>query len=166
MKIRFLRTSSLIVSFIFVLLLLGGCDATPWSGGSLEQSERPEMTVYFSNSCTCCKRYIQYLRDHGFSVEERLRTNRGLQSVKSKHGIRQSEQSCHTGVIGDYVVEGHVPVQAIDQLLKEEPEVAGITVPGMPRHSPGMGPRNGEPLAIYSVSSDQSESTLFAEVTY
>jgi hypothetical protein len=145
------------------MALLVGCNVNPWASS---EKEGPEMTVYYSNSCTCCKRYVQYLREHGFSVEQRLRTNRGLQGVKNKHGIGSSMQSCHTAVVGDYVVEGHVPVEAIERLLEEAPNVKGISVPGMPRHSPGMGPPAGELLSVYSFGNDDYRGSLFTEVSY
>ncbi|TAN55335.1 MAG: hypothetical protein EPN20_20380 [Magnetospirillum sp.] len=37
-----------------------------------------------------------------------------------------------------YVVEGHVPVEAIDKLLTQRPSFIGIASPGMPSGSPGM----------------------------
>ncbi|MCR6632338.1 MAG: DUF411 domain-containing protein [Magnetospirillum sp.] len=50
-----------------------------------------------------------------------------------------SLRSCHTARIGGYVIEGHVPVQAIAKVLAERPRgVEGIAVPGMPPGAPGM----------------------------
>ena len=43
-----------------------------------------------------------------------------------------------TSPVNGYVVEGHVPAEAIKRLLRERPAVAGIAVPGMPMGSPGM----------------------------
>ena len=59
-------------------------------------------------------------------------------SVKQRYGVPDQMQSCHTARIGGYTVEGHIPVSAIQRLLKERPKVAGIAVPGMPLGSPGM----------------------------
>lgn len=158
------RRGWLITGFAVVLVaLLVGCSGNPFSSGT---EDRPNMTVYFSDQCSCCKRYVQYLRDHGFSVEKRVRTNRALRSVKMDHGVSRSMSSCHTAVMGDYVVEGHVPVEALDQLMEEQPDIRGVSVPDMPRHSPGMGPPNGEPLAVYSMGSDPTGESLFTEVTY
>ena len=47
-------------------------------------------------------------------------------------------QSCHTAVVEGYVIEGHVPADLIDRLLRERPSVVGLAVPGMPVGSPGM----------------------------
>lgn len=51
-------------------------------------------------------------------------------------------------MIDGYVLEGHVPPQAIDKLLDERPKIHGIAVPGMPAGSVGMG---YDPRASYDV---------------
>jgi len=58
--------------------------------------------------------------------------------IKRSYGIPPALASCHTAVVGDYLVEGHVPAEDIVQLLKQKPVIKGITVPGMPIGSPGM----------------------------
>lgn len=47
-------------------------------------------------------------------------------------------------------IEGNVLREAIALLLENEPAVLGITAPGMPQYSPGMGPRSDDPLTIYA----------------
>ncbi|HKY98588.1 MAG TPA: DUF411 domain-containing protein [Gemmatimonadaceae bacterium] len=61
-----------------------------------------------------------------------------LSAVKMKYGVSDNLRSCHTGVIGDYVIEGHVPADLIVKMLEEKPRIAGLAVPGMPMGSPGM----------------------------
>jgi hypothetical protein len=61
-----------------------------------------------------------------------------LQPIKTRHGVPAALQSCHTALVGGYVVEGHVPADLVDRLLQERPKVTGIAVPGMPVGSPGM----------------------------
>jgi hypothetical protein len=61
-----------------------------------------------------------------------------LAPVKRKLGVPPSLQSCHTAVVEGYVIEGHVPADLIDRLLRERPSVVGLAVPGMPVGSPGM----------------------------
>ena len=61
-----------------------------------------------------------------------------LAPVKRKLGVPEALESCHTAVVEQYVIEGHVPADVIDQLLRERPKVAGLAVPGMPAGSPGM----------------------------
>jgi hypothetical protein len=79
---------------------------------------------------------VDHLREKGFTVDGRDVSD--LTPVKRKHGVPERLESCHTGVIDGYVVEGHVPADVIDQLLRERPKVAGLAVPGMPMGSPGM----------------------------
>ena len=59
-------------------------------------------------------------------------------AVKAQSGVPADLQSCHTAKVGGYIVEGHVPAEDIDRLLKEQPDIAGIAVAGMPMGSPGM----------------------------
>ena len=61
-----------------------------------------------------------------------------LSAVKAKYGVTPELQACHTAVVGNYTVEGHVPADLIVKMLNEKPAIAGIAVPGMPSGSPGM----------------------------
>lgn len=112
-----------------------------------------DVVVYRSPTCGCCKSYEEYLRRHGFRVTSEVTED--MDPVKSTHGIPVAAQSCHTTVIGDYAIEGHVPVEAIEKLFGERPDVDGIAVPGMPTNSPGMGEPNGEPLEVLSIDDGQ-----------
>jgi hypothetical protein len=65
-----------------------------------------------------------------------------MSEIKRGLGVPEKLESCHTGVVNGYVIEGHVPAADIHRLLKEKAKVAGLAVPGMPMGSPGMeGPR-------------------------
>jgi hypothetical protein len=79
---------------------------------------------------------VDHLREKGFTVDGRDLSD--LRGVKRQHRVPAALESCHTGVIDGYVIEGHVPADVIDQLLRERPKVAGLAVPGMPLGSPGM----------------------------
>jgi hypothetical protein len=60
--------------------------------------------------------------------------------------------SCHTAAVGGYAIEGHVPAREIHRLLKERPAAVGLSVPAMPRGSPGMdGPEYGKQRDPYDV---------------
>ena len=61
-----------------------------------------------------------------------------MDRIKTAHGVPRAVQTCHTATIDGYVVEGHVPLDAIEKLLKQRPKVVGIGVAGMPVGSPGM----------------------------
>ena len=99
-----------------------------------------EITVYKSPTCGCCSKWIDHLRDNGFKVK--TTDLKDLRMIKSMSGVKPELASCHTALIDGYVIEGHVPADDIRRLLKERPEIAGLTAPGMPMGSPGMeGPR-------------------------
>ena len=94
------------------------------------------IKVYKDANCGCCKEWIRHLEQNGFTVEAIDMPD--LSAVKTKYGVTSQLQACHTAVIGDYVVEGHVPADLIVKMLAEKPAIAGIAVPGMPAGSPGM----------------------------
>jgi hypothetical protein len=81
---------------------------------------------------------VKHLQTHGFQVETKDIPQDQLTAISSKSGVTPELSSCHTGKIGNYTIEGHVPADDIKKLLKEKPAVAGIAVPGMPLGSPGM----------------------------
>ncbi len=94
------------------------------------------MTMYHSEGCECCVKWAAYMEDHGAEVTSKKVTN--LQEVKRNNGVPGQLSSCHTAVVDGYVIEGHVPVEDVRQLLAERPDAIGLSVPGMPPNSPGM----------------------------
>ena len=132
----------------------GGTNA--WRAAGKEFQERPlaevsTMTVYKSPTCGCCGIWTDYV-DYDTEVVQM----QDLSSVKSQYGVPAELQSCHTAVIGGYVVEGHIPMEAIERMLEERPDIKGIAMPGMPSGSPGMpGPKSG-PFVIYAIHNDGS----------
>jgi len=109
-----------------------------------------EITVYKDKSCGCCGGWIDHLRAEGFKVIAKNHTN--MADIKANFGVSRPLQSCHTAVVNGYVVEGHVPASDIKRLLRERPDVLGLTAPGMPQKSPGMQPK-GLPPKDYDVLS-------------
>ena len=71
-----------------------------------------------------------------------------MEAIKVKHGVPLALRGCHTALLQGYVIEGHVPVDAIARLLKEKPPVAGLAVQGMPIGSPGMEGPNPQPYDV------------------
>jgi len=98
----------------------------------------PEIEVWKSPSCDCCTGWVEHLQDNGFAVKVKDTSLAMLDQIKRQAGITDKLASCHTGKIDGYVVEGHVPAADIKRLVSEKPDVAGLTVPGMPIGSPGM----------------------------
>ncbi|ASJ73804.1 DUF411 domain-containing protein [Granulosicoccus antarcticus] len=104
----------------------------------ISAGSRPDVVVYKNASCSCCKDWVTYLEDEGFQVEAINHEN--LDQIKAQNGLHAPGlKSCHTALIDGYVVEGHVPVSDIERLLAERPDIVGLTAPGMPMRSPGMG---------------------------
>jgi hypothetical protein len=100
------------------------------------QSGKPQMTVYKSPTCGCCSNWVEHMKANGFDVKAVNVDD--IDKVKRDNGVPASAQSCHTGVVNGYVVEGHVPADAVLKMLKDRPAIAGIAVAGMPMGSPGM----------------------------
>jgi hypothetical protein len=93
---------------------------------------------------------VVHLQANGFRVDKKDTPNSELDKIKAKYGVPPQLSSCHTAVIQGYVIEGHVPADLIEQVLKEKPEAIGLAVPGMPIGSPGMEGRNPEPYNVYA----------------
>ena len=107
------------------------------------------IIVYKSPTCGCCTGWVDYLRDEGFSIE--TIDLEDLDPIKEKYGVKRQLQSCHTALVDGYVIEGHVPVDDIRRVLKEKPDIRGLTAPGMPPMSPGMAslvPKNYDVLSF------------------
>ncbi len=140
---------------IFGLFLISAC--TP--GNS---QPRPSMVVYKTPTCGCCKKWVTHLESAGFTVKTTDLDN--LSDIKTQFDIPRKLQSCHTGVIDGYIVEGHVPADVVEKMLREKPDIAGITVPGMPIGSPGM-EVEGRPADRYDILAfdKNGETTVYAQ---
>lgn len=119
-----------------------------------------EVTVYKSPTCGCCNKWISHLEANGFEVNTHDLAN--LTQIKLEHGVRQELTSCHTALVDGYVIEGHVPVEDIQRLLQERPDVVGLTVPGMVIGSPGMEGATSEPYDVLTFDRD-GNTTVFAK---
>jgi hypothetical protein len=119
-----------------------------------------QATLYKSPQCGCCESYAAYLRDNGFEVE--VKESHDLAQISAEAGVPPEFQGCHTMFVDGYVVDGHVPVTAINKMLTERPAIAGITLPGMPMGSPGMNGEKTAPFVIYAVTKDGVQPTVYA----
>lgn len=117
-------------------------------------------TMYKNPQCSCCEGYAAYLRRNGFQVD--VKPTNDLAEISRKAGVPEKFQGCHTIFLEGYVVDGHVPVKVIRKLLAERPQIAGITLPGMPEGSPGMTGRKTEPFTVYAVTKDGAPPTVYA----
>lgn len=125
----------LILTMTLGLLSLGAFAADPfWKQGITD--ERHEIIVYRSESCGCCKGWIDHLETHNFDVTDVKVTT--VDPYKTNLGVPHEAASCHTAVVDGVVIEGHVPAQDIKQLLANKGNIRMLTVPAMPSGTPGM----------------------------
>ena len=108
------------------------------------------VQAFKTPSCGCCYGYVLFLEEKEFKVKQI--DMRSLHIIKQKYNIPIEMQSCHTTVMGKYFIEGHVPIEAINKLLKEQPDIDGIALPGMPIGTPGMPGDKDEPFVIYQLT--------------
>jgi hypothetical protein len=121
----------------------------------------PAIQVYKDASCGCCSLWVDHLRKAGFKAT--VTDADDMAAIKTKHGVPQRARSCHTGLVGGYVVEGHVPAEDVLRLLKERPAIVGIGVPGMPIGSPGMEVAGVKPQAYDVLAFNKAgETHVFA----
>lgn len=148
-------------------LTLGLFATTLLTGGALwalqpKASLAEEITLYKNVACQCCTRWANLLRIKGYKVVEKGVDDLG--AIKTRLKVGEKFKSCHTALIGGYVIEGHVPMKEIDRLLKERPNAKGLSVPGMPLGSPGMEAPSQipEPYTVFLMKTDGS-SEVYAK---
>lgn len=132
--------------------------ATSMVAAPLAHAANPVIDVYKTSSCGCCKAWIDHLKGNGFTV--RSHDVEAPEVMRAKFGIPEQYGSCHTGLVKGYAVEGHVPADAIKQMLKQKPKAAGIAVPGMPIGSPGMEGSHKQAFDVMLVSK-KGTATVF-----
>ena len=115
------------------LLLLGSVGLSACSEAAASSTE---ITVYATPTCGCCSGWVEHLRENGFTVQVVYQND--LSAIRAQHHLPEALASCHMGVVEGYAVEGHVPADVIQRMLREKPEILGIAAPGMPVGSPGM----------------------------
>lgn len=155
-----MKKSLLIVIIVAVIILAGIFILTSNSkAGSFENINAipGEIEIHKSLTCGCCDTYESYVKGKVSSKVNSMNVD-DPDEVKDKYGIPKELQSCHTIIVSGYFVEGHMPLEAVEKLLKEKPDIKGIALPGMPSGSPGMpGQKSGE-FVIYAVNNDGTSS--------
>lgn len=127
--------------------------------GPAGAADKPAITLYKNPQCGCCEGHAAYLQQHGFKTT--VVPTHDMSLIRREHGVPERFEGCHISLVDRYVVEGHVSAQAIDKLLKERPDIRGISLPGMPEGSPGMSGKKTEPFVTYEISDDPSRSKIF-----
>jgi hypothetical protein len=136
-----------VMGIVLLAALAVGCTRAP--------AGETEVIVYKSATCGCCTSWIRHLEASGFAVKAHNVSD--LAHIKRQNGVSPHLGSCHTALVGGYVVEGHVPARDIERLLAERPAVTGLAVPGMPMGSPGMEGSRRDPYNVYTF--DQAGKT-------
>ena len=116
------------------------------TSSALDAQKPLTVQVFKDATCGCCANWVEHLRRAGFAPTSSNVAD--LQSVKDVYKVPSQARSCHTAIVGGYVIEGHVPMADIQRLLKEKPAVAGLAVAGMPIGSPGMEGPNPRPYDV------------------
>jgi len=118
-----------------------------------------DVVVYKSPTCGCCNSWIKHMQKNGYTIEAYNSTD--MQKGKNKIGVPSKLASCHTAIVGGYVIEGHVPADVIARLLKEKPAIKGLAVPGMPMGSPGMEGPTKNPYDVVTFD-ENGKTSVFA----
>ena len=118
------------------------------------------VTLYRDPGCGCCENYVAYLRRHGFAVTVKSASPDAIAAMSAKAGIPSNLQGCHTAFIAGYVVDGLVPIAAVQKLLAERPPLKGITLPGMPPGAPGMTGTKAGKLTVFAIPTEGNPSVF------
>lgn len=132
---------------------------------ALAAPKKERVTVWKTPDCGCCNQWVSHLRSNGFEVV--TQEVKDTAPTRQKLGLAEKFASCHTGLVGLYVLEGHVPASDIRRLLREKPKALGLAVPGMPTGSPGMEMGNArDAFDVLLVLKDGTSRTYQAYQTY
>jgi len=116
----------------------------------LAATEPATITMFVNPQCGCCECHAQHVRENGFKVS--ATPTHELSAIRKRHGVHAKFEGCHIALVDGCVVEGHVPAAAIRKLLAERPRLKGVSLPGMPDGSPGMGSAKTAPFEILEIS--------------
>ena len=144
---------STMAAALAVAALPGRAEAqTTRSAGRLE--------VYKDPQCGCCSLWVDHMKANGFTAAVQ---EVDVSPIKAKYKITPALASCHTTLIGGYVVEGHVPAADVKRLLTEKPKgIVGLTIPGMPQSAPGMDMKPFQPYTVLSFDA-QGKTAVYAK---
>lgn len=156
-----MNKKTIIFSLLAVAVLITG--GYFFVGGKVRESGQTALggkgiTVYRTSTCGCCGAFVSYLKKKDVAVK--MENVKDLDAIKRQYGVPNELSSCHTSIVDGYVVEGHVPLEAIEKLLSERPNIKGIALPGMPSGTPGMPGPKFEKWDIRSFTEDGTIGTF------
>jgi len=146
-NIFFRSVTLLVLSILFFLIF--SFVTNKQDASAVTKTSKHNVEVFKTPSCGCCHGYVLFLEEEKFKVKQTDMSS--LHLIKEKYNIPIEMQSCHTTILDKYFIEGHVPIEAINKLLKEKPDIDGIALPGMPIGTPGMPGKKEEPYIIYQL---------------
>jgi hypothetical protein len=150
-----------VVAALAAVLVLTACatamEVAPAGSSDRGSDDAVSMTVYRSPDCSCCHLWTDIARRGGWSVASADKLD--MTAFKAEVGVPMEYASCHTTIVAGYFVEGHVPLEAIERLLAERPDIDGIALPGMPAGSPGMGGAQHGPFEVLAIT--DGDATVF-----
>ncbi|MGR9129081.1 DUF411 domain-containing protein [Rhizobium leguminosarum] len=130
--------------------------------GNARATAPAKMTVYKDPNCGCCHEWAKAMAEAGYSVD--LHNTDDLAAVKARLRVPAEMEGCHSAVVEEYYLEGHVPLEAVHRLLRERPPVRGLAVPGMPSGSLGMGVDPAAVYDVYAIPSGTGAPYVFMQV--
>ena len=145
------------VTYLVLTLALFGLSAAPHAQKPAAAKPAAQASqVYLTPTCGCCSKWVDHMKAAGFDMERSVMPQEELDKVAPRQKVPANLRSCHTAVVGKYVIEGHVPADVVQKLLKEGPAVVGLSAPNMPAGSPGMESPNAKPYPIVAFKADGS----------
>lgn len=144
-----------------VLGIISTLAVTTWTSIA-RAANLPAIVAYRNPGCGCCEKWAEQLKAAGFDVS--MQDDPDLSARRAVAGVPDDLAGCHTALMGDYVIEGHVPLAEIEKLISEKPAIRGIAVPGMPTGSPGM--EMGESRDAYEVVAFAADGTRIVFAKY
>ena len=145
---------------IGVLALAG--PAAIWRTSLRAQGAVP-LTVYKDPGCGCCEKWVEHMKANGFAPT--VTNTSDLTAINTRYKVPKAMESCHTAIVGSYVIEGHVPASDVKRLLAEKtPNIVGLSIPGMPQSAPGMDMTPFQPYTVLTFDA-KGTTTTFARHT-
>ncbi len=115
---------------------LVGLGTLPLAASPLANAASPQVIVYKTPTCGCCRGWVEHMKAAGFTVTAKDVPDTAPERLRL--GMPDKFAACHTASVEGYVIEGHVPAAEVRRLLATRPAAVGLVVLGMPLGSPGM----------------------------
>ena len=125
-------------------------------------SAKVPIRVYKDPTCGCCSKWVEHMTANGFVASV---IDGDMRPIKKQYNVAQRLESCHTTIVGGYVIEGHVPAEDVKKLLAAKPKgIVGLTIPGMPASAPGMDMTPFQPYDVLTFDKD-GKTAVYAKHT-